>query len=278
MPKFKVSRQKKGPFLQTKSDKFLSRDWVLSGTFVKLPPDGTVNADVAKGPPSDTTTRVYLKAKELGFIETKNPVYAIEAFLIANGSGLYPPLWALEWLNDGFQRYHDGQGTLQIDKALGLAKSRGQNSPFKTLLEQDRDDQWMHDIFRLTTLFHVSVEEAAKMVVGRLESFPGWNKTAYKSFKIPSYATLQDKFARHFKRSWDTPRNRKILRDGWPSSRAKEFLASFPRESWPKNRVIRLRGATAPEGKKCLKCDKILSPSDNRLCRKCFRINSAEPD
>ncbi len=272
------SSRPKGSTQPPTINKALSIDWVLSGKFVELPPDGAVNADLAKGTPSPTATRIHLKASELGFAQTKNPIYAIQAFLIANGSGLFPPLWALDWVNEGFQRYYDGQGLVSLDKALGIAKGRGENSPFKALIEQERDDQLARDIFRLTTLFPISANEAATMVAERIKNTPNWNKTAYKSLKALSPATLEDKYSRELKASWDTPLNRKILKEGWSPSRAQEFLNSFPKSAWPINLSLRLSKAPKRQGRKCLRCNKALSSTENRLCRQCFRINSTEPD
>jgi hypothetical protein len=57
---------------------------------------------------------------EHNFIETSNPLYALEAFRLATSAKLYPPLWVLEFLGARFN--HAFSENVSLDRAFGFSR------------------------------------------------------------------------------------------------------------------------------------------------------------
>jgi hypothetical protein len=137
----------------------------------------------------DTLTFLGLRMKEESFQKTKNPIYAIEGFLLAKNANLYPPFWVLEWLSKGFEEYYKSNGRKPIDQLLGFT-----GRVFKKLIEEDRDEWLMINIWRLTRFCGFNEKIAAKMVSQNLKNTPGWNKTGLK-IRTPDGSTLTTKYS-----------------------------------------------------------------------------------
>ena len=123
----------------------------------------------------DPQTFLLLQMREKSFQETQNPVYAIEAFLLTRENGLYPPFWILDWLSKGFEEYHKSNGQKQIGPLLGFT-----GRSFKKLIEKDRDEWLMENVWRLNKFCSYDVKAAAMMVAEYLKRNPQWNKTGLK--------------------------------------------------------------------------------------------------
>jgi len=137
----------------------------------------------------DPMTFSYLHGGKSFFQETKNPIYAIEAFLSAREAGLYPPLWVLDWLAKGFQEYHKSNGRKPIGRLLGFT-----GRSFKKLMEKNRDAWQMENIWRLKRFCGYDVKTAARMVSEHLKNNPGWNKTGLK-LRTPDGPTLASRYS-----------------------------------------------------------------------------------
>lgn len=136
----------------------------------------------------DLDTSLLLRARANKFEETRNPIYALEAFIIAYGAGLYPPLFVLEWLYNSFQAYHISNGNEKIDDLLGFT-----GRVFKKLIEEDRDECLMYNIWRLIKFEGYDIKRAAEMVSQQLKDNVGWNKTGLK-IRSPRGSTLETRY------------------------------------------------------------------------------------
>jgi len=118
---------------------------------------------------SDARTLLWERQRE--WEKTKNPVVAIEACIIAYKGGLYPPLWALSFLIDGLERWHDQNGHITIDQAIGArAKGKGGRTPaFKSAIKHQRDQIIRQSVWRLRHVFNISLEQAAEMEWRRMD-------------------------------------------------------------------------------------------------------------
>ena len=181
----------------------------------------------------DTLEWISLLSKGGSFERTKNPVYLIEAFLIAHNNGLYPPMWVLNFIADVFKRYHDSLGELSLDKLFGCKRWKGQEPPFKTVLNEERDEMLMIDVWRLNLLGY-SIDEASAMVAAKLENNKKWDKTGLKLSSL-SEGTIQSiykkKWSKLFKDEAFLKGAENFLKDN--NKFKKEFLKTFPTYSFP---------------------------------------------
>ena len=213
--------------------------------YTKYPPTGRIPVDeIEKLPPAhipewdsalsaDTWLRLSIKRSE--YEKTCNPVMAIEAFLIAHDAGLYPPAWALSWLLDAFRAFHAAQGKTKLDKLLRTTRRPGQDPIFKTIMNDARDSMLCFDIFRLKTLFGVTVAKAAEMVSRKLEDSPNWNTSKYAPKKL-SAGTIRDVYLRRWKQRIDSDALRNAIQQ-LPEADRYKFLQTFPQDAIPANLI-----------------------------------------
>ncbi len=145
---------------------------------------------------NDPQKLVSLSCKQEGFKRTKNPVKAIEAFLIAYEIGLYPPLWALSYVTDVFKMYHDSLGKKSLDNLFGINKKNQHTSKFKAILNEQRDGCFMRDLFRLKVLGY-SMKDASAMIEERSKQIE-WDRTGLK-LKALDADTIQQLYSRKWK-------------------------------------------------------------------------------
>jgi len=176
-------------------------------------------------------TNILLKMRWSEYKRTKNPICVVEAFLIAHEAGIYPPMWALDFLHTGFKEYHDSQGLKDLSKLFGLKRGKGQDPIFQPLIEEDRDSMLCLDVYRLQTSFDFSVEEASYMVARRLEETENWNKSLFKIWQIGE-ETIKDKYLKKWKNIFD----KDFIRDeilSWTKEEKAGYLKQFPEDSYP---------------------------------------------
>ena len=223
--------------------------------FVKHPPNGTFTIEELEKmslfigeleikPITDNKDGIklpvsfYIVSGEKKFKETKNPVYAIEAFINAHQAGLYPPLSILNFLADTFKKYHEMLGDVSLDKLLGFSGWKGQYPAFKqVIMNEDRDQPLMLDIYRLRRLFNISVEKSAAMVSARLNEMPDkeWNKTGLKINK-PGYHHLRDRYFDKWIKIFEQDDHDEITGRGfakWTEDDKIEYLKKYPSTSIP---------------------------------------------
>lgn len=116
-----------------------------------------------------------LPSKASSFKKTKNPVYLIEAFLLAREKGIYPPIWVLDSMAEVFKKYHKALGyekypkgeRISLDDLFGFKKGKGETLSFKKLLLEQRDEMLMLDMHKLI-LVGYSIPKAAALVKEKL--------------------------------------------------------------------------------------------------------------
>ncbi|MBM2838804.1 MAG: hypothetical protein HW415_1429 [Deltaproteobacteria bacterium] len=191
-----------------------------SGIFPDMKVDGIPLSDLLRG-------------KHDSFNETKNPVYAIETFLLAHMHGLYPPLWALEYLAGVFTEWHKANGIKKFDEVFGIKiKGKGKRThPFEALLIEDRNERLCWQIFCLNLLFNISIEDAAKMVLARLKAIPGWDKTGWELREVEHTSLEKYYYTKGSKLYNIEPIRNGLLK--WMRDEKLSFLKSFPKKSFP---------------------------------------------
>lgn len=176
--------------------------------------------------PGDSPNYIPLICRKGQFEKTKNPIYAIEAFLLAHEAGLYPPLWVLEYMTKVFWEYHNSKGKKSLDKLFELNKRGRHSKKFKLVLIEDRNQMLMRDVFRLSVLGY-SIINASEMVVRRLEE-TDWDKTGLKLESLNA-GSIEQIYLRTWKKIFDCKRNHKFITE-WLKNNKDAFLNTFPKD------------------------------------------------
>ncbi len=151
----------------------------------------------------------------------KNPIFAMEAFLLFHRVGLYPPHWVLDWMEKAFSDYLESGGEEDLLYLLGVKRGPGKTEIFKEHRTQTYENNMMHEIGHLT-LLRISIEKAAEMVSARLDK---------ENFDHPTTETLMERFS---KRGWS--KIYKQLEKILPSSRLDAIragLSNYPGDTIP---------------------------------------------
>ncbi len=185
--------------------------------------------------------RVEIHFKKSRFEATKNPVYALEAFLIADNNSILPlSPWVTDWVANAFRKYHASLGEEDLERLLGFKKGRGQNKAFKDVMVRDeRNEMLLGDMARVRAYFGVTVEDAAYMVFRREDETPDseWNKTRIKIKKI-SDRRLQDLYNSN---PWCEEFKQQIEKSGPTFEKKKNYLKKFPEDSLPLDLKTRMK-------------------------------------
>ncbi len=178
-----------------------------------------------------------LLSRGVAFKHNPNPLYAIEAFLLAHEVGVYPPLWVINYMAETFDDWRKSSGEESLDKLFNLKAERGQTPTYKADLEERRDERLCQDVYVLKTFFKFSIDEACHMVERRLEEIPDWNKTALNLTAIKTEtikeryykkwgeicAGLNDEFALALKRDGRLDFLKQFPEDSFPATEGKTF-------------------------------------------------------
>lgn len=165
----------------------------------------------------DDKTQVALITKRGSFYSSRNPTYAIEAFLLATQAGLYPPVWVVEWLANGFKKWHSNEGKENLDTILGL-RGTGKDPAYPAALKADRDQLVCLDMARLREL-GVSISKAAALAVGRLED----KLTNTSKWEVKGY---------------DVERAKQLYRAShWPGVFEKTTTSRYPLRQWKEGQI-----------------------------------------
>ncbi len=206
-------------------------------SFVPYPPSEFI-FDRDKQPPwiitqteliqRDPEKTIALITRRESFAEKKNPVLAIEAFILAHELKVYPPLWALKFFSDAFKRYHDKLGLVDLDSILGLKGVGKKGGAFKPLLDDQRDEMLMIDVFRWTRPpFNLSVKHAADIVARLLQATPDnvFNKTWINLKKLKA-STIRDRYLKKWSKLFEFDVIVDI-HDKWLQANRANFLLKF---------------------------------------------------
>ena len=214
---------------------------ILEG-FTLHPPKEVIQDNLNKRPAYITDMELFdlipdkqvfigLKMKKGPYEKTKNPVYLIEAFLLAHENGIYPPMWVLNFMAEVFKKYHSTLGEISLDKLFGFKGWRGQEPAFKSIMKkEERDEMLMKDIFSLHLLGY-SIEDASHMVARKLEQSPKWDKTGLKLGGL-SAKTMEFMY----KKKWNKILNNEFFINVTKKrlqSNKDNFLETFPPDSFP---------------------------------------------
>ena len=161
------------------------------------------------------------------FKKSQNPVYAIQAFLLAHEAGMYPPLWVLNYMHKVFKKYWESNGKKSLDILFGFSRGKGQETAFKSVLSGDRDEMLMRDVFRLNLLGY-SISQASHMVSRRLEETEAWDKTGLNLNELAG-DTINDRYLK----KWSVVFNNDVTQGNtlkWLSKNKNSFLGKFPKD------------------------------------------------
>lgn len=167
------------------------------------------------------------------FKTTKNPVLALEAFLIAHRAGLYPPKWVLNYMAGIFEEFSTAltsTSTKSLDRLFGFKPKQGQSVPLKTLLNEQRDEILCRDVYLLNKLFGIAIEKASEMVARRLEE-NNYTEMKGPTLKKITADTVKDRYLKKWTKIFNDP----LLRMdelNWSKEQQKDFLKQFPEDSY----------------------------------------------
>ncbi len=190
----------------------------------------------------DRASWLALRVSEARFLHFPTTIHALQTFIITyKEMKVYPPLWVLDFLCDGFTAWMDAEGTKKLEDILGLTVGKGQSPYYKKLAEARRDDILFIDVIVLTTLFGISIERASEMACDRLEETPNWNLSSFK-IKVISPETVRDRYIKYGRKNMSiykiTPKEFQNLpyienpKEWWNYAKT-NFLSLFPLDSIP---------------------------------------------
>lgn len=164
-----------------------------------------------------------LMLKKGSFENTQNPVYAIEALLLAHELELYPPKWAIDFLASRFKLWHERQGKDNLEKVLGLKTGRGVDPAFKQDMMEERDEMLALDVARLIELgAPISIDAAAALVAYRLTENKQWDRTGWKLGNIK-----EDRIKRAYRKTWKPYFDEQPRLKSWSKPQIAEYLKQF---------------------------------------------------
>ena len=159
-----------------------------------------------------------LQARKSQYLQSQNPVYLIEALLIAHRADLFPPRWVLDFLYSKLNQFHEGNGENNLNVLLEFNRGQGKNTAFQEVILKDRDDLLMMEIWKLKTFTGLSLNKIAKLVATRFNQ-DNLNTKIIKN--TISYSTLES-----------------IYKKGkWESKFNEWFKVYNPFEKWTKVKI-----------------------------------------
>lgn len=96
--------------------------------------------------------------------QTKNPIYAMDAFRHAFGKKYYPPLWTCSWLYNAFLKYKESEGTDNLQSLLGFTSRQKKGSLFNEIAVEQRNNEICFDILILKKVYNLYIEKAVDIV------------------------------------------------------------------------------------------------------------------
>jgi hypothetical protein len=118
-----------------------------------------------------------LRRAQNAFLQSGNPVYVVEAFVMACGSGSPVPEWVLGYLFDGMLQYIREQGKVSLGQCLRLQPGKGQDPPYKVKLLRERNLWLTVQICCLHRLGY-STLDAARLLAKTVER-TDWNQSQW---------------------------------------------------------------------------------------------------
>ncbi len=188
----------------------------------------TINRYIADVDVTRLLHRFNIRSKTRTFRKTKNPVYALEAFLLAQQEKIEIPKSILEWLTSCFRKWHDGQAKESLDRIMGLKVGKGRTPPYKAALIDDRNEMLYEKMAVLKSL-GLRLEDAAEMVSRGHEEARDWNISKWTLPTISAESLFSGYVrwsGRHTVQEYLSEELPK-----WSRECVREFLSIFPSDS-----------------------------------------------
>jgi len=171
--------------------------------------------------------KVLTRSKVSEFRKTRDPVVAIEAFLLARQARIAPPRSILNWIEESFQQWYEAQGKKSLDSVMGLRGGKGQVPVYKAALIRDRNEMLFSDMARLRCcLPGITLEEVAHAICARLENTPAWNQSQWKLAELDAQTLIRRYKSWPLRRLWEE--TLKGYCPGWSVEQKQRYLALFP--------------------------------------------------
>ncbi len=135
----------------------------------------------------------------------KNPIFALEAFILAHQADIYPPLWVLDWLYDAFVSYVGSDCEKDLLTLLGINRGKGKSTLIGEARTLKAEVAAMQEMAILNS-FGVSIADSAVMVSGRYEAAdattlsPDTLVKYFKHRKWSAFSRLLKPTTKHFSR------------------------------------------------------------------------------
>lgn len=153
----------------------------------------------------DETAILLLDMKGKCFEEKKESACAIEAFIIAHRAGVYPPMWALDYIAQVFSDWHKLKGEKKLDDLFELNTQRGQRKA-ATYFERGergrRDFELCKDVLALRCIFGLTIKQASCIVSTSVDRAADTIEDIYKkgygkTFKGNDWDALRQVFSNY---------------------------------------------------------------------------------
>jgi hypothetical protein len=105
-----------------------------------------------------------LEELEQSFLASENPLFLMNAFVLARHHSKIPPNYLLDFVAMAFDDYLKKGGVVSLDKIFGLKKGKGQTPAVKDAEVYTTDYLRMLDIVVLLDVFHKTLSDAVEMV------------------------------------------------------------------------------------------------------------------
>ena len=164
----------------------------------------------------------WLERLHIKYKKTKNPVFAMLAFIVANTRedlDIATPSWVLHWVCNAFTKYYNASGKENLESLLGFQYGKGKDpsKDFKHIIIAERDASLLwHMCVIKSKVPEFNIEDTAKIVLKRMK------ETAPKKVENVSSSTLKRKYINE---GW-TNRESSILGDTASPGR-ESFVASI---------------------------------------------------
>ena len=167
------------------------------------------------------------------FFEQKNPIYAVKAYQLAMEQGYYPPVWVLEWLNKSFEKFQKSEGSLSIDRCLGL-QGKQKSSAIKKAEKFQIEYCLANHMWVLLTVFNKTIPNAAVMVYAWVQN-TDWGDSDHSQrlselIKYTDSETLEQYWHKKWKHYFKGEVHELILEDiqSWNDEEKENYMKQFP--------------------------------------------------
>lgn len=103
--------------------------------------------------------------------------YVVKALIQSKESGIYPPVWALDYLAEELQKCvdlslkekHEGLKGNELNKAFGFTGSKGKDNPYKKKYVEEKNIKIIRKVHLLHVFFNINISKASRMVLDWFE-------------------------------------------------------------------------------------------------------------